>query len=44
MSEVTPRIAAARANFQEEGYAHTRRHIFLCAEAAKAKCCPRSQG
>ena len=44
MTEASPRIAAARANFAEEGYSHTRRHIFLCAEAAKAKCCPRSQG
>jgi (2Fe-2S) ferredoxin len=44
MSEDTPRIAAARANFSEEGLNHTRRHIFICAEAAKGKCCPRSQG
>ncbi len=41
---VTPRIAAARANFAEEGLGHTRRHIFLCAESEKGKCCPRSQG
>lgn len=38
------RIAAARAQFAEEGLAATRRHIFLCAEAQKAKCCPRSKG
>ena len=44
MTEESPRIAAARANFAEAGYGHTRRHIFLCAEAAKTKCCPRSQG
>ncbi len=44
MTAENPRIAAARASFAEEGYAHTRRHIFLCAEAAKAKCCPASQG
>ena len=44
MTEVSPRLSAARANFAEEGYARTKRHIFLCAEAAKAKCCPRSQG
>ena len=44
MTPDTPRVAAARANFAEEGYAHTCRHIFLCAEAAKAKCCPHSQG
>ena len=44
MTEDSPRIAAARANFTEEGYGHSKRHIFLCAEAAKAKCCPRSQG
>jgi (2Fe-2S) ferredoxin len=44
MTDDSPRIATARSNFAEEGYDHTRRHIFLCAEAAKAKCCPRSQG
>lgn len=44
MTDDTPRIAAARGNFAEEGLAKTRRHIFLCAEAQKAKCCPRSQG
>ena len=44
MTEESPRLTAARANFAEEGYGQTKRHIFLCAEAAKAKCCPRSQG
>jgi (2Fe-2S) ferredoxin len=44
MTDETPKVATARANFSEEGYGHTKRHIFLCAEAAKAKCCPRSQG
>jgi len=40
----SPRIAAARAAMREEGYAGTRRHIFLCAEARKAKCCPAKAG
>lgn len=44
MSDDTPRIAAAREHFTEEGLDHTRRHIFICAEAEKGKCCPRSQG
>ena len=44
MSEDSPRIAAAREHFREEGLDHTRRHIFICAEAEKGKCCPRSQG
>lgn len=38
------RLAAARAAMREEGYAGTRRHIFLCAEAQKAKCCPARVG
>ena len=38
------RVATARSNFAEEGYRHIRRHIFICAEAEKAKCCPRAQG
>lgn len=29
---------------REEGYAATRRHIFLCAESEKGKCCPRARG
>lgn len=40
----SPRLAAARHAMAEEGYAHTRRHIFLCAEAQKAKCCPARAG
>lgn len=44
MIEDSQRIAAARAHFTEEGLDHTRRHIFICAEAEKGKCCPRSQG
>jgi (2Fe-2S) ferredoxin len=44
MNEDGPRITAASAAFTEEGYAATRRHIFLCAESDKGKCCPRSQG
>jgi (2Fe-2S) ferredoxin len=44
MTEDTPRIAAARQHFAEEGLEHTRRHIFICAESEKGKCCPRSQG
>lgn len=44
MSSESPRLAAARANFAEEGFASVQRHIFICAEAEKAKCCPRTQG
>lgn len=44
MNQDSPRIAAARANFAEEGFASVKRHIFICAEAEKGKCCPRSQG
>lgn len=44
MSDDTPRIAAARQHFAEEGLDHTRRQIFICADAQKAKCCPQSQG
>lgn len=44
MNEETPRIAAAREAFAEEGYASVKRHIFICAEAEKGKCCPKSQG
>ena len=43
-SRDSPRIAAARAALREEYGAGTRRHIFLCAESEKAKCCPRSTG
>ena len=44
MTADSPRVATARTNFAEEGYGHVRRHIFICAEAEKAKCCPRAQG
>lgn len=44
VTDESQRIAAARANFTEEAYGLVRRQIFLCAEAEKAKCCPRSQG
>ena len=44
MTDESPRIAAARANFAEEAYAQTKRHIFICAESEKGKCCPRSHG
>jgi (2Fe-2S) ferredoxin len=44
MTEDTPRIAAARAALKEEYGAGTKRHIFLCAESEKGKCCPRSRG
>lgn len=40
----SPRISAARKAMREEGYAQTRRHIFICAEAQKAKCCPAKVG
>lgn len=29
---------------ESTGLKHTRRHIFLCAEPTKAKCCPRKEG
>lgn len=44
MSQESPRIAAARANFAEEQFGSIKRHIFICAEAEKGKCCPRAQG
>ncbi len=40
----TPRIAAARAAFKQEGADRVKRHIFICAEANKAKCCPKAIG
>ena len=40
----TPRIAAARDALREEYGAGTKRHIFICVEAEKAKCCPRAAG
>ena len=44
MTADSPRITAARAALKEEGYGHTRHHIFICAESEKGKCCPRSIG
>lgn len=44
MTDDPPRIAAARASLREEYGTCTRRHIFLCAEAEKAKCCPQKFG
>jgi (2Fe-2S) ferredoxin len=44
MTEESPRITAARENFAEEQYSTVKRHIFICAEADKAKCCPRAHG
>lgn len=29
---------------QSTGLKHIHRHIFICAEPAKAKCCPREEG
>lgn len=40
----SPRIAAARAAMKEEGAGAVKRHIFICAEASKAKCCPPAIG
>lgn len=40
----SPRLAAAREAMREEGYVGTRRHIFICAEAQKSKCCPQKAG
>jgi (2Fe-2S) ferredoxin len=44
MSEDSQRLAAARAAMHEEGADRVKRHIFLCAEPAKAKCCPANVG
>jgi (2Fe-2S) ferredoxin len=44
MSDETPRIAAARTALKEEYAPEIKRHIFICAEAKKAKCCPASYG
>ena len=38
------RLAAARAEMAENGLGHAKRHIFLCAEPQKAKCCPPKVG
>ena len=40
----SPRIAAAREAMKVEAADRISRHIFLCAEAKKAKCCPASTG
>lgn len=44
MSEDSQRIAAARTAMHEEGADHIERHIFLCGEPMKAKCCPAAVG
>lgn len=44
MTEDSPRIAAAREAMKEEGAGKVKRHIFLCAESEKGKCCPRAFG
>lgn len=44
MTSETPRIAAARAALREEAGNGVKRHIFICAEAEKGKCCPRAIG
>ncbi|MEO7383457.1 MAG: (2Fe-2S) ferredoxin domain-containing protein [Novosphingobium sp.] len=44
MTAESQRIAAARAAMIEEGADHIKRHIFLCGEPKKAKCCPASVG
>lgn len=44
MTTDSPRIAAARAALKQEYGTGTRRHIFLCAESEKAKCCPAKVG
>ena len=37
-------LAAARSALVEIGATNVRRHIFLCAEPRKAKCCPPRKG
>ncbi len=44
MTQDSQRLAAARETFAEEGLDTVKRHIFICAEPEKGKCCPRSQG
>jgi (2Fe-2S) ferredoxin len=44
VSEDRPKIAAAREAMHEEGADCIKRHIFLCGEPSKAKCCPASVG
>jgi (2Fe-2S) ferredoxin len=38
------RLAAAREAMAETGVGNVQRHIFLCAEPQKAKCCPPKVG
>jgi (2Fe-2S) ferredoxin len=44
MSADTPKIAAARTAMVEEGADQIKRHIFLCGEPTKPKCCPAAIG
>lgn len=44
MSADSPRITAAREALAEEYPVPVKRHIFLCAESEKAKCCPPAIG
>ncbi|MGE3690675.1 MAG: ferredoxin [Novosphingobium sp.] len=44
MTAESPRIAAAREALKEEGGGRIKRHIFICAESEKGKCCPRAAG
>ena len=44
MTEESPRLKAARHALAEEYPVPVKRHIFLCAEAQKAKCCPPAIG
>ncbi len=44
MTGIPGRIESARAAYAEIGGDKVRRHIFLCAEPGKAKCCPRKHG
>ena len=44
MTEDSPRLTAAREALAEEYPAPIKRHIFICAEAQKAKCCPPAIG
>lgn len=41
---MTEQLDRARAALSTNGGDQTRRHIFLCAEAEKGECCPRSVG
>ncbi|MEY4160953.1 MAG: hypothetical protein RLZZ136_1574 [Pseudomonadota bacterium] len=44
MNQDSPSHAAARAALREECGDTITRHIFLCAESEKGKCCPRQRG